>query len=120
MRGGQALVVGLAAIAALCCSTGPEQALLTRFFAASRLRDLTALQKVATVVFEPKRDGVVIAFDIVAVNRSATPGEEEIAIVAPVRLPDGRTVEKQFVVAVRGGVITSINERPASPSAPRR
>ena len=121
MRRARALVVALAALGALSCSTGAEQALLTQFFSASRLRDLTALQKIATVVFEPTSDGVITSFDITAVTKTAgSSNEEDISIDAPVRLPDGRTAAKHFVIAVRGGVIRAISERPASPSVPPR
>ncbi len=120
MRRTRALVVAIAALGALSCSTGAEQALLTQFFSASRLRDLTALQKIATVVFEPTRDGVVTSFDVTAVTKTAGSDEEDISFDAPVRLPDGRTAAKHFVVTVRGGLIRAISERPASPSVPPR
>ena len=46
------------------CSGAADRSLITQFFAASRLRDLTALSKISTVVFEPAADGIVTSFDI--------------------------------------------------------
>lgn len=113
------VLASLLLLAALACSAASEHVLLTEFFAASRLRDLTALGKIATVVFEPARDGIVTSFDItgVAVNGS---GAKEVSVAAPVRLPDGRTVSKAFVVTIARDRITAISERPASPSTPPR
>lgn len=109
--------------------------MLTQFFAASRLRDLTALQNFATVVFEPAIDGIVTSFDVTRVT--ATKGSDgqvvskDVSISAPVRLPDGRTVLKHLVITVQRGMpasdrnrwqgwmITAITAGPASPSTPR-
>ena len=121
------------------CSAPAEQPLLTRFFAASRLRDLTALQSVATVVFEPGVDGVVTSFDVTRVT--ATPGSDgraaskdvskDVSISAPVRLPDGQTMLKSFVITMQRGLpgsdqnrwggwtITAIRDGSGSPSTPR-
>ena len=97
----------------------PEFALLTQFFSASRLRDLTALQKVSTVVFEPARDGIVTSFEIEAV--AATGSESRnVTIAAPVRLPNGTTANKRFSVSVQRGRITAISEWPAAASTPPR
>ena len=43
-------------------SAASERALLDQFFAASRLRDRTALARFSTVVFEPRTDGIVEEF----------------------------------------------------------
>ena len=135
MRRASALAVALVTLTVLSCAHDAERALLNQFFAASRLRDLTALQKIATVVFEPATDGIVTTFEIVRVT--AVPGpngkseSEAISISAPVRLPDGRTVTKTVVVTLerrpiegdqnpsRGWKITGFSAGPASPSAPR-
>jgi hypothetical protein len=111
------VIASLLALTVLGCTTAAEQRLLTQFFAASRLRDLTALSNISTVVFEPTVDGVVTSFDITGV--SGDNASKDVSIAAPVRLPDGRTVSKQFAVSIRGGLITAISERPASPSTPR-
>lgn len=123
----------------LSCSASAEQLLLSQFFAASRLRDLTALQNFATVVFEPGADGVVTSFDVTRVT--ATKGSDgqvvskdvskDVSISAPVRLPDGRMVLKNFVITMQRGLpgsdqnrwggwmITAIRDGSGSPSTPR-
>jgi hypothetical protein len=121
-------------LTALACTPHTERTLLTQFFAASRLRDLTALRTFSTVVFEPASDGIVTSFEILGMAAVPEPGglpvSEAVSISAPVRLPDGRTVLKQFVVTMQrsrpvaqdrgsGWMITAISERPASPSPPR-
>ena len=130
-----ALSISLITLTFLSCSAPAEQALLTQFFAASRLRDLTALQNFATVVFEPAIDGIVTSFDVTRVT--ATKGSDgqivakDVSISAPVRLPDGRTVLKNFVITMQRGLpgsdpnrwggwmITAIRGRSDSPSTPR-
>ena len=126
-----ALIVSLTTLTFLSCSAPTEQTLLTQFFAASRLRDLTALHTIATVVFEPAVDGIVTSFDVTRV--AATPGSDghaaakdvskhvskDVSISAPVRVPGGQTVLKNFVITIQGGLVTAISERPASPSTPR-
>jgi len=130
-----AAVVLLMTLTAVACAPAAERTLLTQFFAASRLRDLTALRKVSTVVFEPLSDGIVTSFDIsdmtTVQGADGLPVSKDVSISAPVRLPDGRTVVKTFVITMARGrpgsqdpgsgwMITAINERAASPSTPRR
>jgi hypothetical protein len=128
-------IASLLTLTFLSCSAPAEQPMLTQFFAASRLRDLTALQNFATVVFEPAIDGIVTSFDVTRVT--ATKGSDgqvvskDVSISAPVRLPDGRTVLKHLVITVQRGMpasdrnrwqgwmITAITAGPASPSTPR-
>ena len=129
-----AVVVLLMTLTAAACAPDAERALLTQFFAASRLRDLTALRKFSTVVFEPASDGIVTSFDISGMTAvqgaDGLPVSKDVSIAAPVRLPDGRTVLKTFVIRMTrdrpgsqdsgsGWMITAINERAASPSTPR-
>ena len=47
----------------LACS-GPEQSLLGQFFSASRLRDNTSLDNIATVIFDPRTQGTVMTFTV--------------------------------------------------------
>jgi hypothetical protein len=101
------------------CANGQEFALLTQFFSDSRLRDLTALQKISTVVFEPMRDGIVTSFEIQ--NVTAKSGDaKDVVIAAPVRLPDGRIESKRFTVTVQRGLITAFSELRAPASTPPR
>jgi len=135
MRVVAALVVSTMTLTASGCGPNTERALLTRFFSASRLRDLTALQKIATVVFEPARDGIITSFDIVQMTAvqgpNGQPVSEGVTISAQVRLPDGRTVPKKLVVTMEyrppagdrdpshGWRITAFSERPEPASTPR-
>ncbi len=134
MRRASALAVALVTLAASSCAHDAERALLNQFFAASRLRDLTALNKIASVVFEPARDGIVTTFEIVQMKAvpgpDGAPESEAVSISAPVRLPDGQTVTKTLVVTLerrpiegaqnsgRGWRITGFIAGPATPSAP--
>lgn len=118
MRFRVAPAVLLSTLTLVSCAGVTEHALLTQFFAASRLRDLTALQKVSAVVFEPATDGIVTSFDIASIAANGADAKA-VSIVAPVRLPDGRTVAKRFVVTIERNRITAISERLEPPSAPR-
>lgn len=129
------LIASLMALAFARCSSPGEQPLLTQFFAASRLRDLTALQTIASVVFEPNLQGVVTSFEVTHVVSVVEPNgdreSKEIAISAPVRLPDGHTQQKNFVITINrarsdggtnhwgGWMITAIRDGSGSPSTPR-
>ena len=104
-------------LAALACGPTREGTLLSQFFSASRLRDLTALRRISTVVFEPASDGIVTSFEILGVtDRGAS---KDVSISAPVKLPDGRTVVKTFAIRIDGGMVTAISEGPAAASTPR-
>ena len=130
-----ALTVSLLTLTALSCTAAAEQRLLTQFFAASRLRDLTALSNISTVVFEPASDGIVTSFDITRISAAdgpdGRPMSKQVSISAPVRLPSGQTVWKAFVVTIQRGtpgsdqyrqgtwMVTAITDGPASASTPR-
>lgn len=116
----------LAATAAVCaaCAGGPEHAVLDQFFAASRLRDFTALERVSTVIFEPRQDGTVLSFDIERIASNGPDGEE-VLVTALVRTPSGRTERKPLLVtlerAADGWRVTSvrISTESTSPASPR-
>ena len=118
LRSSRYVVAALIAVAVLGCGAAAERTLLARFFAASRLRDLTALRKFSTVVFEPASDGIVTGFEITSVIDRNT--SKDVLITAPVRLPDGRTVSKDFAITIEDGLVTAISERPAAASTPPR
>jgi hypothetical protein len=117
------------------CTGFSEQPVLTQFFASARLRDLTALQNISTVVFEPHIRGTVTAFDITGVSpenrapidpaangellelslgdrksdRSHQTGEivtKRVTVSAPVRLPTGETQVKTLYVQMQRAVLT--------------
>jgi hypothetical protein len=128
-----ASVLALVALTWAGCAGGAERALIGQFFAASRLRDLTALHSLATIVFEPKTDGIVADFDVLRIDPVPAAGARTVAkrvlISAAVRVPDGTVVVKTFVVTMRQGgpgsdprwgrwMITAIQAGPASPSTP--
>jgi hypothetical protein len=50
------------------CSSSPEQQLLQRYFQASKLRDNTTLNNIATVAFSPTEQGAVQSFEVVSVE----------------------------------------------------
>jgi hypothetical protein len=131
---GSWLMLSLAVVTLSSCARAAEQTLLTQFFAASRLRDLTALSKISTVVFEPASDGIGTGFEITAIKATQGPDghpmAKDVSIVAAVRLPSGQTTLKAFVITMSRGVpgsdqyrlgtwlITAIKAGPAVPSTP--
>jgi hypothetical protein len=96
-----AIVVALAATLG-ACGPRPEEPVLAEFFNASRLRDRTALQKIATTIFDPARDGIITGFKVRRVEAHDAGGRviEDVSISAPVKPIDGPTVEKQLVVTL--------------------
>jgi hypothetical protein len=129
-------MVATIAIAAtlISCSPAAESALLSRFFAASRLRDHTSLQDFATVSFEPNVQGIITSFDITNVTPERQDGalvSKDVSISAPVQLPGGQTAQKNFVITMQRArperdtnvtvrwMITAITDAPAAPSSPR-
>ena len=89
------------------CSGARERALLDKFFAASRLRDLTALRAVSSVVFEPREQGTVLGFDIKSVEE-VSPGSKIVRVDAQVRRPDGQTAREILLVTISGEMITGV------------
>ncbi len=119
------LVVGLGAGA---CGHPAEHAALDRFFAASRLRDRTALQSMATVVFEPAQQGIVREFAITRVTSAGRIGNtarENVTVSAPVQLPDGTVAPRTLLITIeRGGdgpwTVTGLTVTGPAPSPPPR
>jgi hypothetical protein len=97
-----AVVVVVLAATLAGCGPRPEEPVLAEFFNASRLRDLTALRKIATTVFDPATDGIITDFEIKRVEAHEAGGRatEDVSISAPVKPMDGPTVEKQVVVTL--------------------
>lgn len=58
----------LALVVVVACSGAAEQTIIGQFFNASRLRDNTSLDNVATVIFDPRTQGTVTTFAIQAVG----------------------------------------------------
>jgi len=94
-----------AAWLAACAKHGAEQRLLEEFFSASRLRERTALEQLATVIFEPLQQGTVTTFtisDVIDLEVPGGPGQSKQVIVqAPVRLPDGQTASRLIILVLQ-------------------
>jgi hypothetical protein len=126
VRSNLALVV-LISLTLAACGPGVEEPVLAQFFAASRLRDRTALARISTVVFEPDVDGMVAQFRIVSATPEspATPSTDvvelslaepdtdkssvevmskDLTVDAQVRLFDGRSVQKTLTITLRRAV----------------
>jgi len=113
-------VIALAVLTSAC--SGPERPLIDQFFAASRLRDRTALEKIATVIYEPRERGIVTTFDVLAVDTRRDGGRERksVTIAAPVTLPDGRRVPKTLAVTLDRDasgrwIVTAVNDSLSRP-----
>ena len=115
------------------CSSTAEWVLISRFFAASRLRDRTSLQAFATASFEPNVQGIITDFEIISVTAERQDGalvSKDVLISAPVQLPSGQTAPKNFVITMQrtrtgrdpnltpGWTITAITEAQAPASSP--
>ena len=107
------------------CAGGAERAVLDQFFAASRLRDFNALEKVSTVIFEPRQDGTVLSYEIVSITRTG-PDTEEVLVDATLNLPSGRRERRPLLVSLRRvqerWMVASVkvSTESASPASPRR
>jgi hypothetical protein len=103
----------LTTLAVVSCSNVAEQPILDRFFAASRLRDNTALQQFSTVTFEPGSQGIIASFEITAVGPERHDGDlasKEVTISAPVRLPSGQTSQKTLIVTMQRAILKGEKE----------
>ena len=79
----------------LACS-GSEQTIIGQFFSASRLRDNTSLDNIATVIFDPRTQGTVITF---AVQNIAAEQRKPLQLKSLAQAQDdpGALSERQFV-----------------------
>jgi hypothetical protein len=88
-----------------------EEQLLQRFFEASRLYDMAAVEKVATVVLNPVTDGIVQDFTVTKVE--GNDAARTVTVAAQLRTADGRVAAKTLVVTLeyRGRwLITAIRQ----------
>jgi hypothetical protein len=89
------------------CAGAAEQSVLSQFFSASRLLDLTSLSNVATVLFDPRTDGIVVSFTVQAITVTKQDGpmvSEDVTVRAPVRLPAGQTVDETLVFTLQRAI----------------
>ena len=82
-----------------------ERQALIDFFEASRLRDTAVVSNMATVLFEPRMNGVVEQFDIERVDGRPPRAEggrtiesKDVTVIAQVRTPAGENVPERLVV----------------------
>jgi len=110
------------------CGHPAERALVDQFFSASRLRDRTAAQSIATVFFDPKDQGLVREFTITNVTPEEESGgvvSKNVTIRAAVESLDGVTAPKTIFVTMQrrpnaAWLITGVTVAAADPSRPPR
>jgi hypothetical protein len=94
----------VATLTAGCGWTPGDEQVLTEFFERSREFDRTRLAEVATVVFDPKVDGVVERFDVVnrGSDERSSPDRvtRQLTVQASVRSPAGRTSPRTLRVTL--------------------
>ena len=82
----------------------PEEQLLTDFFEASRVYDVSVMSRLSAAPFNPKTDGIVDSFEIERVD-PAGDGTERVTVDAKVRSFSGQTGSRQllFTLTKRDG-----------------
>ena len=81
-----------------------EEQILTDFFHAARLRDTAMMARVSTVDFNPRTDGIVDSFDVVATTAGEPRGDRrEVTLDADVRRLDGGTSRRTMSVTLQRG-----------------
>jgi Skp family chaperone for outer membrane proteins len=65
-------VLAVLALSVSACGGGPEDAMIRKFFQASRMGDNMTLANIATVSFDPSRDGIAQNVKIVSVTPEQT------------------------------------------------
>ena len=114
-----ALVAAMVLLAA-CRVFSTEEQLLTRFFEAGRFYDRVAMDKVATIEWNPASAGIVRAFDVTAVTR-VSDSRREATVAADLQLPDGSRTRREYaaVIEQRDGrwLITQLRASRTSPAA---
>ena len=84
----------LALVAAACGVLSPEEQLLTDFFEASRLHDTTVVARMSDVIFNPRVDGIVDAFDVERVEELPDGQSERVTVNARVRMLSGESASR--------------------------
>ena len=82
----------------------PEEQLLTDFFEASRVYDVSVMSRLSALPLNPKTDGIVDALEIERVDR-ADDGSERVIVAAQVRSFAGQVTSRQllFMLTRRDG-----------------
>lgn len=102
--GGCRVALLVAVLSSGCGWTPADEQVLRKFFERSREFDKTRLAEVATVVFDPKVDGVVDRFDVVNRGPEERAGSDrvtkQLTVQAAVRSPAGRTSPRTLRVTL--------------------
>lgn len=85
-----------AAIGIACGVRSPEGQLLTEFFEASRVFDVSVMSRLSAHPLNPRTDGIVDSFEIAGVDRSDSQ-TERVTVAARVRSFNGQVDSRQFV-----------------------
>ena len=93
-----ALMLALAACA--CGWTPPDEQVLTKFFEQSRLYDTTQLTRLATVVVEPRSDGVVERFKVFSRGAAPQGRRRQVMLSADVRWPAGQVQRTDLMMTL--------------------
>ena len=82
----------------------PEEQLLTDFFEASRVYDVSVMSRLSAAPLNPRTDGIVDSFEIARVDR-ADDGSETVTVDARVRSFDGQVNSRrlEFTLTRRNG-----------------
>jgi hypothetical protein len=89
--------VACAAIGGIACGVlSPEEQLLTEFFEASRVFDVSVMSRLSAIPLNPRTDGIVDSFEIERVDR-LNDQTERVTAAARVRWFDGHVDSRQFV-----------------------
>ena len=105
-----ALVFAILQAGTLACSVPTEQVLVSDFFAASRLRDFTALSQFSTTIFEPRERGTVTRVRVERVSEERTEGPlalKDVTVDATLHRTDGSTAQVPLVVTLSRPVAES-------------
>lgn len=89
-------VLALTVTGIACGVLSPEEQLLTDFFEASRLYDVSVMSRLSAQPMNPRTDGFVDTFDIERVDRRDD-GRERVTVEARIRAFDGRASSRQLV-----------------------
>ena len=89
-----------AALGGIACGVlSPEEQLLTEFFEASRVFDVSVMSRLSATPLNPRTAGIVDSFEIVRVERS-NDQTERVSVAARVRSFGGQVSSRQFVVTL--------------------
>ena len=87
------------AVAGICVACGvlsPEEQLLTDFFEAARVYDVSVMARLSDKPMNPQADGIVDTFDIERVDQGDA-ATERVMVAARLRTFDGRVRSRQLV-----------------------